>query len=77
MNFSKRFFIVALALFLPLDSYAYIDPGAGSVLLQGIVGVFAAIFFAIKLYWHRLLKLLGFGKKKLGSERPSSDEDQI
>lgn len=42
---------------------AYLDPGSGSALLQGILAAFAAIALTLKLYWHRLLRLLGLKKK--------------
>lgn len=63
-------------LLLPLDALAYLDPGTGSALLQGILGAVAAIGVVLKLYWHRFLRLLGIrkktdvdtGKKSRGSE---------
>lgn len=42
--------------------FAYIDPGTGSAILQGILAALAAIALTAKLYWHRLLKLLGLRK---------------
>lgn len=51
------------ALILPLDALAYLDPGTGSALLQGVIGAVAAIGIVLKLYWHRFLHLLGFRKK--------------
>jgi hypothetical protein len=39
----------------PVHSYlAYIDPGAGSLFVQAIVGGTLAALYAVKLYWHRL-----------------------
>lgn len=52
-----------LSMFLiPSSAYAYLDPGTGSALLQGILGAIAAIGVVLKLYWHRLLRLLGIRK---------------
>lgn len=34
--------------------YAYLDPGSGSMLLQVLLGGFAAIGVIGKLYWNRL-----------------------
>ena len=39
---------------IPGISYAYLDPGTGSILLQVILGGMAAIGVAFKLYWHRI-----------------------
>jgi hypothetical protein len=37
---------------------AYLDPGTGSMLVQLVVGGLAAAGVALKLYWHRFLRLL-------------------
>lgn len=41
---------------------AYVDPGAGSLLLQLLLGGLAGLLFAGKLWGRRLARLLGFGK---------------
>lgn len=43
-------------------AFAYLDPGAGSAILQGVLGTLAAIAVVLKLYWHRILKMLGLRK---------------
>ena len=60
----SKFSIVALLclVFLPINAFAYLDPGTGSAMLQGILGALAAIAMVLKLYWHRLLRLLGLRK---------------
>lgn len=50
------------------SAFAYIDPGTGSAVLQGILAALAAIGLTLKLYWHRFLKLLGI--------RKSGEQDQ-
>ena len=40
---------------------AYLDPGSGSMLLQVLLGGFAAVGVIGKLYWHRVTAL--FRKK--------------
>ena len=56
---------VALSLLLlslfPAQAQAYLDPGTGSIILQGIIAGFAVAWFTIKIYWHKLAAL--FGKK--------------
>ena len=60
----KILFLSFISLFLTISSaHAYLDPGTGSIILQGIIGAIAAIAVALKLYWHKLLKLLGVRKK--------------
>jgi hypothetical protein len=45
---------------LPL---AYLDPGAGSILLQVLVAGVAAVGVVLKFYWHRIIGLFGFRKR--------------
>lgn len=61
----KNNFVVWVMLFgmlVPLDVFAYIDPGAGSALLQGIIGGLAAVVVVLKLYWYRVMRFLGIRK---------------
>ena len=45
-----------------VPSYAYLDPGTGSILLQGLIGGIAAGFVVIKIYFHRFLLFFGLRK---------------
>ncbi len=60
---------VAATLLLSSHAHAYLDPGTGSAIIQGVLAAFAALAVTAKLYWHRLLKLLGLRKP----EKKSSD----
>jgi hypothetical protein len=44
------------------SSLAYLDPGSGSMLLQALAGGVAAAGVMTKLYWRRLMRLLGIRK---------------
>jgi hypothetical protein len=59
--------IAVLILFVALTgpAQAYIDPSSGSMILQGIIAGVAAIVVTAKLWWHRLLVLLGLRKRTL------------
>ena len=46
-------------------AYAYLDPGTGSALLQGLLAALAAIAVIVKLYWYRLLRFFGIRKTKI------------
>lgn len=67
---NSNFSIVALLclVFLPINAFAYLDPGTGSAMLQGILGALAAIAMVMKLYWHRLLRMLGLRKDVIKKE---------
>jgi hypothetical protein len=62
----------------PLSAYAYLDPGTGSAILQGLIAALSAVLVAGHLYWSRFLELLGRGKKKQGdadAEEKAKPED--
>ena len=44
---------LAVLAFAPV-AYAYIDPGAGSLALQLIIGGIASALVTLKLFWRRL-----------------------
>jgi hypothetical protein len=57
-------------------AYAYLDPGTGSALLQGVLAALAAIVVAAKLYWHRLLRFFGIRKTKIEPEQTTRQAKQ-
>ena len=73
MNTTQRA-LAGLLLFLALTgpACAYIDPSSGSMILQGVSAAIAAILVTAKLWWHRLLVLLGIRKR---TTRPPTDKD--
>ena len=51
---------------------AYLDPGAGSMILQVLAGGLAGLAVAGKLYWARIKRVLGFGRRdSTPDEHPS------
>lgn len=54
-------------------AFAYLDPGTGSMILQGIIGGVAAGITVISLYYQRLKLFLSqlFGKRKADSDQSS------
>ena len=59
-----------LSLIAPPATFAYLDPGSGSMLLQLVLGGLAGLAVIAKLYWQRLLGLFG-----LHSQQEESDSD--
>jgi hypothetical protein len=57
------------------DVLAYLDPGTGSMLVQLIVGGFAAAGVAVKLYWRRLMRLLRIRKDEPELQSAEPDRD--
>lgn len=61
---SKNRFGQALAVLLAgltcsAPSYAYLDPGTGSIILQSILAGIAVAMGMLRLYWHRLKAFIG------------------
>lgn len=46
---------LAIAL-LAAPAHAYIDPGAGGLLIQALLGGLATVAFVISRYWHQLVR---------------------
>lgn len=59
---------------LPGAAHAYIDPGTGSILLQGIVGSAATAMVILKMYGAKARSKIAamFGRAD-GSEKSASD----
>ena len=57
---TKALTLILLSL-LPVTAQAYLDPGTGSIILQGLIAGIAVAWFTIKTYWYKLAAL--FGKK--------------
>lgn len=68
------FLLTGLMLLFAGNAYAYLDPGTGSMILQGILGGLAAAVVVARLYWHRLLSFFGFRKDKPRDELPENKD---
>jgi len=91
MSMLGRFLVkttVISGLMLPVSSHAYIDPGTGSLILQGLIAAIAGIAVTAGVYWDRLKALFrrrgrpengldddGQDVKKDGHARQSSNDD--
>ena len=56
------------------QAHAYLDPGSGSMLLQILLGGFAAAGVAGKLYWHRIRAR--FGANEQEEDEPGDDGER-
>jgi len=65
MKTSNTLIVIALLL-VPGEAFAYLDPGTGSMILQGVLAALFGAAFTIKLYWHRLKNM--FTKKAAPDE---------
>lgn len=53
-NHLKKLTIVFTLIISSSHAYAYLDPGTGSILLQGAIAGIATLAYATKLCWHRI-----------------------
>jgi hypothetical protein len=68
----SHLFPVALSLLLvgvtTSAAQAYLDGGTGSMILQVLLGGIAGLAVAGKLYWHKLLTLLGIRRSPAAAD---------
>lgn len=55
--------VIVMSLTFAVPAYAYLDPGSGSIILQGIIAAIAGGLAAAKLYWS---KLKNFYRRHIG-----------
>jgi hypothetical protein len=74
MSFMTSLALVLLiaTLLAPATAHAYVDPGTGSLALQGIIAAVLGLGLTLKLYWRRIRKRLT-GKRERDDE---TDADQ-
>jgi hypothetical protein len=54
---NKLLIIQSVFIFLALqteESYAYLDPGTGSYLIQVVIGVILGGLYALKIFWSKI-----------------------
>lgn len=65
--------LVTICFFLMAkDAHAYIDPGAGSLLLQMLAAAFFGALFTIKIYWNKIKNY--FKKSNSGPEEQKGSD---
>jgi hypothetical protein len=69
---ARRAAALIVGLLLAAPSYAYLDPGTGSIILQGILASIAVAMGVLRLYWHRFKaffsSLTGASKDSTGGD---------
>lgn len=62
-----------LLLALPGASHAYIDPGTGSLVIQGLIAGFAAAAVILRGYWYRIK---AFFRRDSAEPKPEVDTER-
>jgi len=62
----REFTIVIYCLLITYETpaHAYLDPGTGSILIQGLIASIAAAGVVLRTYWHQLVRFFGTDKDK-------------
>jgi len=68
--FTKLSFAALVVLGAPALARAYTDPGAGSMLLQLLLGGAAGLFVAVRMFKERILRIFGIGKNHNAAPDP-------
>jgi hypothetical protein len=68
---STIYLVISSPLIVISDAHAYLDPGTGTMIIQGLIGAAAAASVAIGAYWHKIKQF--FSKDELQEE--GTDED--
>jgi hypothetical protein len=64
----KLFSLSAFLIAFSSEALAYLDPGAGSLLLQLLIGGAGGLIVILRLYWHKILLLLRVRKDVIDIE---------
>jgi len=67
--------VLFLLVFSVDSSYAYIDPGSGSIIMTALLGIIAAAGYTIRMYVHKIKMF--FGKKPDGESdhQPGANDE--
>ncbi len=76
MNGTRISMALVGCIVLAKPSYAYLDPGTGSIILQSLLAGIAVTIGVLRLYWHRCKAFLsGLREKSVG--QVNKDEQEI
>ena len=65
---------IVCVLYWPVQANAYIDPGSGSLILQGIIAGTAMGLYTIKIYWYKIKSF--FKRKNENTENEINDDTE-
>ena len=68
---SRLIAVTILVFLLSSPAWAYLDPGTGSMLVQGLVAALAVVSAAVAAFWTRIRQLFS-GRKKPDREPPDA-----
>ena len=73
MNRNKSWAFFFLFLFNVDSAHAYLDPGTGSILIQGLIAAIAGGLYTLKIYWHKIKMFLSSSTDENSEEDENTD----
>lgn len=73
---SRRLALLLFVLLISVasDALAYLDPGTGSILLQGLIAGIAAAFTFASIFWQRIKLFFRSLTRRSDRDKPSDNE---
>lgn len=68
--------VIALLAAWHTPAHAYLDPGTGSMILQGIIGAVVGGLIAVKLYWARIKDFFSARRTRRSAESQDRPSDR-
>lgn len=72
----KKITFFLLGSTFPLTAFAYLDPNTGSIILQGLIAVVAAVGFVMKACWYKIKNLFRRSESKNMADEEDADPHQ-
>jgi len=73
----KYLTLLALGVLTPSVSYAYVDPGSGSVIVTAILGFAAAISYTCRKYFYQVKRLVSGKKNELVVQAMDNENEEL
>lgn len=70
-----QYCLVALLIFGSTEAHAYLDPGTGSILIQGLIAAVAGGLFTMRIYWQKVKNFFAPQVVKTDDENPVPPSD--
>jgi len=74
-NLPSTLILVVAILAVSTPAYAYLDPGTGSLILQGAVAAIASAAYASKLYWYKIKAFFSKDESEYTEPETASPEE--
>jgi hypothetical protein len=74
--FFLKIILTAAGIVFPISAFAYLDPGTGSIILQGLIAGLAVAAVVMRTYWYKIKGFFGRSESKSLSDEEDFDSDE-